>query len=72
MSDFDHPKMQDAHSCSTEVEVQTKKICNNSVIRVRILDFTYPFHYVFTVRTVNDVFGHFYPIKNVIDSPHGT
>ena len=26
MSDFDHPKMQVAHSCSPEVEVQTKKI----------------------------------------------
>ena len=79
-------------------------MCKNSVIRVRILDFTYPFHYVFTVRNVNDVLGQiiipgyldidiiqlssfwihtfknpcniyrkdFYPIKNVIDSPHGT
>ena len=46
MSDFDHPKMQVAHSCSPEVEVQTKKICNDSVIRVRILYFEYPFQYV--------------------------
>ena len=41
MSDFDHPKMQVTHSCSPEVEVQTKN-AKRYVIWVRTLYFTYP------------------------------